>query len=147
MVKQIFSRIAQKHDLEVNWLAATDFIPLQGEVIIYDKEVDQDGNLLVLPPDRTIPYSYARMKVGDGFTAVNTLPFIDENTAVTSAAVTHAGHTLAELLNGYLLNLDYSAIAFDTSEIVIETSSETNAILGKAIIGKMILGNSGTTPQ
>jgi hypothetical protein len=139
MVQQLFVRTIQKHDLEVNWLTAADFIPLHGEIIIYDKEVDQDGNLLQLPPNRTTPYTYARMKIGDGFTTVNALPFIDENTIVTSAAVTHAGHTLTELLNSYLLDLDYSAIAFDTSEIVVDTSSETEAILGKAVLGKMIL--------
>lgn len=139
MIDQIFVRMAQKHDLEVNWLAATGFIPLQGEVIIYDKEVDQDGNLLELPANRTSPYSYARMKIGDGFTPVNLLPFIDDSTTVTSIAVTHAGQSLADLLSVHLLNIDYSTIAFDTSEIVIDISSETSAILGKAILGKMLL--------
>lgn len=139
MVQQLFARIVQKHDLEVNWLTATDFIPLQGEIIIYDKEVDQDGNLLPLPSNRTAPYTYVRMKIGDGFTPVNVLPFIDENLILTSAGVTHAGHTLSELLSMYLLDLDYSAIAFDTSEIVIDASSGTEPVLGKAVLGKMLL--------
>ena len=46
--KQIKTRIINKHDLEVNWNAAT-FIPKQGEIIIYDVEVDADGNALALP--------------------------------------------------------------------------------------------------
>ena len=68
------------------------------------------------------------------------------------------------------LNIDYSVIAFDTSEIVNDdfeidsddqqvtkkleapviyledaSSSGTSAVLGVAVLGKMILGNSGST--
>ena len=78
MVTTLSSRMVQKHDLEVNWLTATDFIPLQGEFIIYDIEVDADGKPLALPEGRTAPYTYARLKIGDGLTSVNKLPFIDE---------------------------------------------------------------------
>jgi hypothetical protein len=54
-------RIVHKHDTEENWLKATNFIPKQGELIIYD--VDDT-------------YDYERMKIGDGNTLVNDLPFI-----------------------------------------------------------------------
>ena len=39
------------------------------------------------------------------------------------------------------LTLDYSVLAFDTSEIVIDSTAEpeTVAMLGKAILGKMRL--------
>lgn len=60
--KQINGRIVHKHDTEANWNKAINFIPKNGEVIIYD-------------PDST--YSYARIKVGDGTTKVTSLPFID----------------------------------------------------------------------
>ena len=53
-------RIVHKHDIEENWLKATNFIPKQGELIIYD--VDNE-------------YNYERMKIGDGKTNVNLLPF------------------------------------------------------------------------
>lgn len=43
---EINTRIQHKHDLEINWLKATDFIPLAGE-LIYDKEVDAAGNVLL----------------------------------------------------------------------------------------------------
>jgi hypothetical protein len=76
MAKRILTRIQQKHDIEVNWLKATTFIPMKGEVIIYDSEVDNDGNILGLPESRTLPYTYARLKIGDGITNVNNLPFI-----------------------------------------------------------------------
>lgn len=61
-IYQVFDdvRIQTKHDTEANWLKAVDFIPLQGEQIIYDED------------DK---YPYKRMKVGDGKTVVSSLPF------------------------------------------------------------------------
>lgn len=53
-------RIVHKHDIEENWLKATNFIPKQGELIIYD--VDDK-------------YNYERMKIGDGISLINDLPF------------------------------------------------------------------------
>ena len=80
--KRIRSRSIQKHDLEVNWIKATGFIPYKGELIIYDIEVDKDGNTLELPTDeiygRTEPYTYERIKIGDGINFVTDLPFVDE---------------------------------------------------------------------
>ena len=79
--KRIVSRSIQKHDLEVNWIKATGFIPYKGELIIYDIEVDKDGNTLELPTDeiygRTTPYTYERIKIGDGIHTVSDLPFVD----------------------------------------------------------------------
>ena len=73
MSKTLNTRIQQKHDFEVNWNQATNFIPYAGEVIIYDPEVDADGNFLTidgktasLPSDRTEGYTTSRIKVGDG---------------------------------------------------------------------------------
>ena len=58
--KTLNSRIILKHDTEANWLKATNFKPIAGEVIIYD--VDEN-------------YSYPRIKIGDGNTLINELPF------------------------------------------------------------------------
>ena len=62
--KQIQGRIQLKHDTQTNWEKATNFIPKAGEIIIYDK----DSN-----------YNYQRLKIGDGVTNVNLLPFLDDN--------------------------------------------------------------------
>ena len=59
--KNIKSRIVHKHDVELNWNKATNFIPKQGEIIVYDI----DSN-----------HSYKRIKIGDGATNVNNLPFV-----------------------------------------------------------------------
>lgn len=61
--KILNSRMIQKHDIEENWEKAVNFIPKQGEIIIYDI----DNN-----------YDYERIKVGDGTTTVSALPFSNE---------------------------------------------------------------------
>lgn len=63
--KTIKARIIQKHAVESDWLKATNFIPKQGEIIVYDV----DNN-----------FSYERFKIGDGNTAVRDLPFCAINT-------------------------------------------------------------------
>lgn len=62
--KTLKSRIIHKHDVEANWLKATNFVPLAGEIIIYDIDAT---------------HAYERVKVGDGKTVVSSLPFIDDN--------------------------------------------------------------------
>lgn len=61
--KTLRTRIQMKTDTEANWLRATNFIPKNGEIIIYAI----DGT-----------HSYQRVKVGDGIKKVNELPFINE---------------------------------------------------------------------
>ncbi|MBO5424037.1 MAG: hypothetical protein J6A25_00820 [Lachnospiraceae bacterium] len=86
--KRIRSRSIQKHDLEVNWNKAENFVPYKGEFIIYDIEVDEEGNDITQIVDgvkktvyelvgRTTPYTYERIKLGDGKTKISELPFID----------------------------------------------------------------------
>ncbi len=58
--KNMNTRIQHKHDVEVNWNKATNFIPKNGEIIIYDV----DNN-----------YTYNRIKIGDGITSVKELQF------------------------------------------------------------------------
>lgn len=56
MANKIFQgRIVQKHDTKANWEKATNFIPLKGEIILYD-----DLN---------------EIKIGDGTTKINDLDF------------------------------------------------------------------------
>lgn len=52
------SRIILKHDIAENWGKAVNFIPLAGEIIIYD--------------------DLGRFKIGNGITLVNLLPFADD---------------------------------------------------------------------
>jgi len=58
--KILNARIVHKHDIEANWQLAINFTPMKGELIVYD--VDEN-------------YSYERIKIGDGVTNVNDIPF------------------------------------------------------------------------
>lgn len=58
----IKARIQLKNDTEENWNKAINFVPLQGEIIIYSA-------------DNSHPFS--RIKVGDGITTVTKLPFVN----------------------------------------------------------------------
>lgn len=66
--KNIKARIVHKHDVESNWLLATNFVPKQGEIIVYDKDES---------------YDYERFKIGDGVTLVSSLPFATDAVKVT----------------------------------------------------------------
>jgi hypothetical protein len=62
--KEIVSRIVHKHDTAANWENAKNFIPMKGEIIVYD--IDDN-------------YEYERLKIGDGVTTVINLPFQKTN--------------------------------------------------------------------
>ena len=61
--KNFKGRIVHKHGSETAWKLATNFIPLQGEIVVYDRDAN---------------YNYERFKIGDGITKVNDLPFATE---------------------------------------------------------------------
>ena len=70
----IETRIQEKRDTTANWNAARGFIPLQGEIIVYtdyktiQKTIDGELRNVNIPG----------IKIGDGQTYVQDLPFIDE---------------------------------------------------------------------
>lgn len=78
--KQIKTRIINKHDTEANWIKAINFIPKQGEIVVYDKDT---------------AHSYERFKIGDGSTKINNLPF-SVNAAVKSGTKTLFGNQSIE---------------------------------------------------
>lgn len=59
--KLLKTRIIHKHDTEERWNNKGNFIPKQGEIIVYDRDEQ---------------YSYERMKIGDGITSISELPFV-----------------------------------------------------------------------
>lgn len=61
--KTLNTRFQMKTDTEANWNKATNFIPKNGEIIIYATDAT---------------HSYQRVKVGDGIKKVNELPFIND---------------------------------------------------------------------
>ena len=68
--KTFQGRIIQKHDTKANWDKATNFVPLKGEIIVYD--------------------DLKKIKIGDGATKVGSLAFI--NDLDTLAAIAKTGN-------------------------------------------------------
>ena len=96
------SRIQLKHDVEENWLKATNFIPKEGEIIIYDVDANNPT---------------PRFKVGNGETVVNLLPF---------AAAQADWNITDENDSGYIKNKpDYDKIATDVEEL----STQLNEVI------------------
>ena len=58
--KEIKTIIIHKHDIEENWIKAVNFTPHKGEIVVYD--ADERHNSV-------------RIKVGDGVSNINSLPF------------------------------------------------------------------------
>lgn len=140
---QIKTRIIHKHDTEANWNLATNFIPKQGEIIIYDK----DSN-----------YSYERFKIGDGATLVSSLPFANDalkaeiQTLLDGKASTSSVTQLTNKVDGkvdkdgskVLSTNDYTTaeknklagIAAEANKTIIDTtlsSTSTNPVQNKVI--------------
>lgn len=78
--KILKSRIIHKHAIEADWLKATNFIPKQGEIIVYDIDTN---------------YDYERMKIGDGKTVVSSLPFIESSKAEIADKAIEADHAIS----------------------------------------------------
>ena len=74
MSATVNARIQHKHDSTANWNAARGFVPMAGELIVYNdyktitKEIDGEERTVQIPG----------IKVGDGQTYVQDLPFMDE---------------------------------------------------------------------
>lgn len=135
--KLINVRVQHRHDIEANWLKSVyingikenglkehPLTPMQAEIIVFDKDEN---------------YNYERFKIGDGITNVIDLPFTDEFFVVDSTRVTHSENLLSNILETYILNIDYeNLLAFDTSEIITGATS-TTSVLGQAVLGQMVL--------
>lgn len=74
MAKEFNTRIKAKHDTTENWNNASGFIPLAGEIIIYDdyKTITYEENGVTLT--KTVP----GIKIGSGNAYVQDLAFADE---------------------------------------------------------------------
>ena len=105
--KNINSRIQHKLDFEANWLKATNFIPKAGELIIYDVDAT---------------HTEPRLKIGNGTTSINDLPFAGDSSKVTDTKVTQ---NAAITTNG-----EYPVILGNTTGIeeVTDTVNKTSTL-------------------
>ena len=89
MNKIINSRITMKHDIEEHWKKALNFIPKAGEVIVYDSD------------ER---HAEVRLKIGNGETYVNDLPFLYEDRILDNVNKTN----VLAYHNPDLINVEYT---------------------------------------
>lgn len=72
--KTFQGRIIQKHDTKANWDKATNFVPLKGEIIVYD--------------------DLKKIKIGDGVTKVGNLAFINDLDTINGKYLPLVGGTM-----------------------------------------------------
>ena len=107
--KTINARMQMKTDTALNWSKAINFIPKKGEIIIYEADSD---------------YGYERMKIGDGSTKVNDLPFVigakdwNQNDPTASDYIKNrpGGYTV----NYPALNIEWDGVIGDRVSVDIE---------------------------
>lgn len=61
MSTTIYRRMQQKYDTEANWSLYPNFVPLQGEIVVYAPDVN---------------HQELRFKIGNGNTPILELPFV-----------------------------------------------------------------------
>lgn len=111
--EKIFNtRIIHKHDTEANWKKATNFIPKQGELIVYD-------------PDEN--YTYSRLKIGDGITKVNNLPF-------------HAG-TWEEIADKPFYVIDEEVVVLEVAANELQSYLKKEFVLEEGITYTIVYGD------
>jgi hypothetical protein len=94
--KSVKTRIQHKREFETNWNLATNFVPLDGELIVYLQETDAStGELLTTQQggqtvsvltglDRTTPMPVPRFKVGNGVSRLAELPFVNSQPVIVT---------------------------------------------------------------
>lgn len=111
---KVNTRIQSKHDVEKNWANAT-FAPLPGEIIIYDKDKGVDGGTHEKP----------RIKVGDGTTAVGSLPFVVDKEA-TDAAIAEVDATVQGAIKDVSVSGKVLTFTKVDGSTVTATTQDTN---------------------
>ena len=107
--KTISARMQMKTDTALNWSKAINFIPKKGEIIIYEADSD---------------YGYERMKIGDGSTKVNDLPFVigakdwHQNDSAASDYIKNrpGGYTV----NYPALNIEWDGVIGDRTSVDVD---------------------------
>ncbi len=101
---QIKTHLIHLHDIAENWDAKTDFIPKQGEFIVYDDRYTKNGVEVVVADS-------VRYKIGDGKTLLKDLPFAESSGGSTENS---SSITLVRYANGEIpvYSVDLSQLKF-----------------------------------
>ena len=87
-------RIKSKHDTTVNWNNAIGFIPMNGEIIIYDDY----STITVEENGQNVTKNIPGIKIGTGNAYVQDLPFISDDIRTNLAA--HLDDDTRHLIDG-----------------------------------------------
>lgn len=111
----------------------------------YDRELAAgrlDENALYLTPDEgNVLFSRAQnLNAHEQEQARANIGALSIDAEISSEKIVHGAEYLNNIIEAYILNIDYSALAFDTTEVIVGSyDSSTTSMLGQAILGKMIL--------
>lgn len=138
-IKNLKGTIIHRHDTAINWQKnAPNFVPKKGELIIFDADIDESGNLVTTGYDgagvTVEPSEEVRLKIGDGNKNIIELPYIE-------------GFDEQELqeyldLNEYIKNTDY-ATKDKGGTVKINPNYGLKMIFG-SLMGTTKTGNSYT---
>lgn len=113
MDKKIKTRIIHKHATESEWIVTNNFIPKNGELIIYDEDAT---------------YNYKRMKIGDGTHNINTLSFIDDNIKNTITSLINKIETLEKNIDDLVIKNSYNFLPLSQEEYNALTDIDDSTI-------------------
>jgi hypothetical protein len=108
------TRIKLKRDTTENWNNARGFIPLRGEVIIYDDYETKTWTEMEYGEEVTKTVNIPNIKVGDGMAYVQDLPFVDQRTR----------EILMEHINNQDIHVTLQEKAFWNNKVNIDDAEE-----------------------
>ena len=108
------SRIQLKHDTTANWNAAIGFVPLLGELIIYDDYETVEYQVEELGQTVTKTKIFPGIKIGDGNAYVQDLPFVEGNLK----------DRLLEHVENYDMHVTLGEKAFWNNKITVDDAYE-----------------------
>lgn len=117
--KTLNTRIQQKHDSQTNWDKATNFIPKDGEIIIYDADANN-----VKP----------RIKVGDGTSKLSALPFITNDADILTKlnALDYSGATASGNAISFITQVTQTDGAINATKATIPVAASNQLGLVKS---------------
>lgn len=110
MEKTLRTRIKQRHGTSAYWSSQIDFVPLAGEIIFYDDHK-------TLTDEFDVVHNLPGLKLGDGVTTVEQLPFLTDD--IEQQLLAHINNTDVHLQDGERENWNDKVSATVQDEIAI----------------------------
>jgi hypothetical protein len=134
----IKTRIQNKHDTAANWHKATKFVPYLGEPIVFEPVLGEVFNNLPFSPT-------SRLKIGDGKTLVNNLPFVNAQNVV------HIEANESIVVHPEMHNIVYHADSKDTGgalnvKIYLHPDDIQNTLENDYVTTKILAGTYRSSP-